>query len=132
MGPDRQLSRNRAEPQEGLIRLVSHRNVSSIGENGPVEKRGDPRRREIGGRTDGQVDRESERKSRRTKTRAVNLRVSARGIFVSGENCGGGGTGIQKLLPIAIFVAASVKFVAESAVKWTRDERAGGDGNVPA
>lgn len=54
------------------------------------------------------------------------------GIFVSGENYGGGGTGIQKLLPIAIFVAASVKFVAESAVKWTRGERAGGDGNVPA
>lgn len=32
--------------------------------------------------------------------------------------------GIQKLLPIAIFVAASVKFVAESAIKWTRGGRA--------
>jgi len=42
--------------------------------------------------------------------------VRARGIFVSGENCSGT-HGIQKLLPIAIFVAASVKFVAESAVK---------------
>lgn len=42
------------------------------------------------------------------------------GIFVLRENCGGGGGGgggIRKLLPIAIFVAASVKFIAESAVK---------------
>lgn len=75
---------------------------------------------------DGPLEREREKRTRAVNPRGKFRLQATRARPRESSRCSSRAKiaarhrGIQKLLPIAIFVAASVKFVAESAVKWSR------------